>query len=86
MDFNTSTRIYRKEHRAPCHPLLLGSHFFLFVSQVLDCKKSTRIHRQELQGTASELASCEAHAQQSKQDLKTEEDRLAGTITTVAQA
>jgi hypothetical protein len=48
------------------------------VMQVLECKKGALKAHQQLHATLGERASCEAQFQQSKQELKTEEDRLAG--------
>jgi hypothetical protein len=46
--------------------------------QVLECKKGALKAHQQLHATLGEKASCEAQFQHSKQELKTEEDRLAG--------
>eukprot|EP00953_Heterococcus_sp_UTEX-ZZ885_P004499 2932-Heterococcus_DN1.PRE.1 len=47
------------------------------VRLVLECKKGALKAHQQLHATLGEKASCEAQFQHSKQELKTEDDRLA---------
>lgn len=47
------------------------------VQEVIQVKKKVRLTQTLLQATQSEAASSESHLQQSRQELKTEEERLA---------
>lgn len=47
------------------------------MQEVIQVKKKVRLTQALLQTTQSEAASSESHLQQSRQELKTEEERLA---------
>jgi hypothetical protein len=63
------------------HYMHTAIHTTTCKSQVLECKKGALKAHQQLHATLGEKASCEAQFQHSKQELKTEDDRLAGKCT-----
>ena len=52
------------------------SPFFLTAQDVMEVKKDVKLFQAQLQAAVSEAASSECQLQQSRQELKTEQDKL----------
>ncbi|CAM9811109.1 unnamed protein product, partial [Chrysoparadoxa australica] len=79
-----------QENESVVHEVLLQKERLGFMTKrlangVLEVKKEAKRLQVALSATEHELASCEGHFQQSKQELQTEEDRLSKLQEKVAQ-